>query len=122
MSEQSEVIYSPPNSIEIKMLEGTITPEQLIEIEKIEKQKIEDEIAIYRKNYITQVKVIALDMCGKPLLYNPSLMSLEDKNKLILAMEEVMKLDQYEISNKFNILVSDKMFNSTANFEQLYNK
>ena len=116
MSEIKEEIYTR-NQVEINMLKGTMSAEELIESEKEE-----DEIHDFRKEYITKVKVIALDMCGKPLTANPSNMSNNEKQKIMLCMERLLNDTEGEISEKFNLLVSEKMFHNNANFEKLYDK
>lgn len=111
-----EVIYSEPNQVEINMLKGTINANELAELEK------EEIVRDFRKEYITKVKVIALDMCGKPLTANPTNMSNGEKQKIMFCMETLLNDTEEEISEKFNALVSEKMFQSTANFEKIYNK
>ena len=85
-TEEVEVIYKEPNDYEIRMLEGTIKPEVLLEREKteiIERDR--------RKEYITQVKCYALTKIGKKPLDNPSTFNQETKIKLMETMDEIMK-------------------------------
>ena len=112
-----EVIYSEPNEVEKKLLNGTINASQLAELEK--EEIIERD---FKKEYITKVKVIALDMCGKSLTSNPSYMSYVEKQKIMECMKSLLSYTEEEISEKFNLLVSEKMFQSNVNFEKLYNK
>ena len=114
--EPVEVIYSDPNQAEINMLKGTIN---VIELAELEKEEI---VRDFRKEYITKVKVIALDMCGKSLTSNPSNMTNSEKQKIIFCMKSLLNDPEEEISDKFNLLVSEKMFHNNANFEKLYNK
>ena len=115
MSEIVEVVYSEPNENEINMLKGTFKPEELIEIEKTE-----EVVRDLRKEYITKVKVIALDMCGKSIISNPSNMSQGEKNKIMICMQRLLQDTEEEITDRFNALVTDKMFNSTVEFEKLH--
>lgn len=112
MSEINQV----PNQYEINMLKGTMNAVELAESEK------EELVRDFRKEYITKVKVIALDLCGKPLTANPSNMSSGEKQKIILCMERLLNDSEEEISEKFNLLVSEKMFHNDVNFEKLYDK
>ena len=115
--EPVEVIYREPNENEINMLKGTFKPEELIEIEKTEEVNRD-----LRKEYITKVKVIALHTCGKGLLDNPSYMSYKDKNEIMKCMEKLLNEIEEDITEKFNILISENLFNSKTNLEKLYNK
>ena len=102
----------PINDYEKNMLEGTVNPEQLLEIEKTEEQYIVEK----RREYITKVKVIALNKLGKHPLINPSTFRQKEKKQLIKAMEEVMTLTEEEITKQFNEVCADEIFCEGVNY------
>ena len=128
MSEQVEVVYSPPNENELKMLQGTISPDQLKELEEKEELDLiniseEEKIKNQRKEYITKVKCLAMDLCGKTITSNPSYMSYIERQKIIKAMETLIH-DESEssIDEMFNVLCCEKVFKTGTNYETLFNK
>jgi hypothetical protein len=114
----------PLTAFEINLNKDFITPEKLLEQEKKEeeeklnKQESEEEkTKRLRRDYITKVKVIALDMMGKQPLSNPSFFSTRDKKKLIQKMEEVMKFSEDELTAIFNGICTEVLFAPEANYQ-----
>lgn len=111
---RDDIEPTPINDYEKKMISHTKSAEQLLQEEKDEEVKELSEKQseyIKRKEYITKIKVIALDSIGKSPIYNASYLSHRDKQKLIKQMDETMKLSDQEITNKFNEICNDKLFN-----------
>ena len=118
-NEPVEVVYQPPNAYEIKMLEGTKNPTQLLEEEEAEKlKKLTDVITSSesdkRKEIITRLKVVALDRLGKHPLMNPAHLSQRDKNKLISLMSTLQDEPEESIIKEFNDICNDVLFSGKA--------
>lgn len=102
------------NEFEKEMLKGTKNVEELLQEEKQEIEHRheltqEDIDRRVRKDYITKVKVVALDGLGYHPIANPSLMTKEDKKKIILMMQDVMTRPEDEINQLFNHIVNTKL-------------
>ena len=109
----------PINDYEKDMLKNTFKPDELIMLEKstiIDTIPLTDTNTKNRRDYITKVKLIALDMIGKPLMYNTSFLPLKLKNELLDRMREIMSWDDTKITTKFNELCTDKLFHPTSEF------
>ena len=117
-TEQVEVIYTEPTENEIKMLEGTLTPKELLEKEKQEEQEEKDK----KKEYITMVKCYALTKIGKKPLDNPSTFNQEVKIKLMETMDEIIKtMTEEEIKIEFNKAISTHVFSTVSmDYSTLY--
>jgi hypothetical protein len=118
-NEPVEVVYQPPNAYEIKMLEGTKTPSQLLEEEEAEKLKKLTDVntsseSDKRKEIITRLKVVALDRLGKHPLMNPAHLSQRDKNKLISLMSTLQDEPEESIIKEFNDICNDVLFSGKA--------
>lgn len=114
---RTDIKEEPINDYEKDMIKHTKNSIQLLEEEKNEKPvELSDERRenIRRKEYITRVKTIALHNMGRHPLYNASYLSNRDKQNLIKHMEDVMNMDDAEISNKFNNICNDVLFNTGA--------
>jgi UTP-glucose-1-phosphate uridylyltransferase len=105
----------PINDYEINMLKNTKNPFQLLEDEIIE-TKPELTEKQKRRQYITMIKVVALDSMGKNCMSNPSYFSKKEKDKLIKLMEEFMEKPEEEIKPLFNEIVSEKLFHPSADY------
>lgn len=119
-----EFKYEEPNQYEIDMLKGTYNPSELLDLEQKEKEHeltLEEQESKHKREYITKVKVIALNMCGKNITSNPSFMSSKDKNNIIECMKILILESNEEITKKFNDICIDKIFQPNADFENLYN-
>ncbi len=117
--EHVEVVYQPPNEYEIKMLEGTKTPAQLLEEERLEKINKQIEVittseADKRKEIVTRLKVIALDRLGKHPLMNPSYLSQREKTKLISLMTTLQDEPEESIIKEFNDICNDVLFSGNV--------
>jgi len=113
------VEYKEPNEEEKKMLEGTKTIEQILKEEAEEKPvelSEEEKLKRYRRDYITKVKVVALDRMNMPPLINPSTFSRKDKQILITLMEDVMKLPEDELTKTFNEVCNDRLFTDKMDY------
>lgn len=109
----------PINQYEKDMLKGTMDTETLLEMEKEEKNKKlseEEELIVYRKEYITKVKVIGMHRIGKHPLYNGSLLKASDKQRLKVQMEKVMMLTDEQIQREFNDICIDNLFDEKTDY------
>lgn len=112
----------PITEFEKNMNKGFITPEQLLEQEKQEKEQPKEETEEEktkreRRDYITKVKVIALDRLGKNPLANPSSFTTRDKKRVIEQMQSVMLLSELEITTLFNTICNEVIFAPEANYQ-----
>jgi hypothetical protein len=117
----TDVEYKPPNDFEIKMLEGTIKPEQLLEQEKNEQPKEQTEEQKL-KGIKTMIKIVAMDRMGcKKHLENTSLWSVRQKKELIKQMEYVLteyNNDKKMIEDEFNEIVCHDILGQHADVSQ----
>lgn len=117
--EHVEVVYQPPNEYEIKMLEGTKTPAQLLEEEHAEKLKKQLEVITSseiekRREIVTRLKVVALDRLGKHPLTNPSYLSQREKTKLIHLMTSLQDDKEEDVIKEFNDICNDVLFSGNV--------
>jgi hypothetical protein len=116
-TEQVKVIYTEPSENEKKMLEGTLNPLELLEIEKQDalqppEGKNEKD---RRKEYITQVKCYALTKIGKKPLDNPSTFNQEAKIRLMETMDEIIKtMTEEQIKIEFDRAINEHVFTTTS--------
>ena len=104
-----KVIYTEPNENEKKMLEGTLSPLELLEIEKQDTEKDR------KKEYITQVKCYALTKIGKKPLDNPSTFNQEAKIRLMETMDEIIKtMTEEQIKIEFERAINEHVFTTTS--------
>jgi hypothetical protein len=114
----------PPKS---ERIEGSITARELLEAEQAEKEKEKHKNALseteekikYKQEYITKVKVIALDEMGKYPLDNPSFFTQKDKRLLIVGMNALLHLPMDVVNDKFNIICNESIFNAENKIESL---
>jgi len=108
------VPYEEPNDYELKLLEGTKNPNELLEEESKEEPIFltDEEIKEReRSEYIQRVKVIALNMCQKPILSNPSYFKEFEKNKIIKAMQSIIdNMTNEDIITRFNEICVEELF------------
>jgi len=117
-----DIPYEEPNEYELKLIEGTKNPKQLLEEEKEEiiPELTEEEKNNIKKNeYIQRVKVIALNMCQKPILSNPSNFKDFEKNKIIKSMQSIIdNMTEEDIITRFNEICSEELFTGSGdNYE-----
>lgn len=123
--QNSDVLYRKPfdmidhvemrelNEYEKNMLKDTFTPNQLLDHEKTETPYESD----HKRDYITKVKVIALDRLGKHPLSNPSFFRKREKEELKLLMEHIINdMSEDEIAKEFNEVCCEKLFNAGADY------
>ena len=80
----------------------------------------EEEAIMTRRNFIMKVKIVALDLLDKPLFLDTSNTSNKDKRKLIDACQEVIDhLTEEQITNKFNSIVCNDIFEPKSDFTKL---
>jgi len=111
------------NDFEKEMLKDSKNPAQLLEEESnyiepelSEEQKEKNK----REEYIQRVKVIALHMAQKPILSNPSLMKLKDKEQIIKNMQAVIdNMTEEDIFTRFNEIVREELFDTNFNYEKM---
>ena len=104
---------TPITEFEKNMLKGTIGVSELLEQEKNENKQEETEEQKekrIKREYITKVKIIALDKIGKFPLDNPTYFHSREKKRLIQQMEEVMKMSEEEINTLFNTICTEVLF------------
>lgn len=121
-----------PTEYEKKILEGTMTPKQLIEIEKKEKEEEEkkekemteeEKLEMFKKEFIQKVKVIALDKLGYYPLSNPSLLTQNEKNKIIKKMDKILKNNKIDsIENEFNRIIQAILVDPKTEYDKLPRK
>jgi hypothetical protein len=90
------------------------TPEEQLTEPPSESQLLE----IQRKEYITKIKVIALDSLGKDPLTNGSTLLSSEKARVISKMEEFMTLDESEITRIFNNICAEKIFSVDRDYSE----
>ena len=116
-----DIEYREPNEYEKEMTKDTMTPEQLLQQEQEEKENYkepteEEKEQQRRHDYITKVKVIAMDKMGKSIISNPSYWRHEQKNTLKNIMQNI--IDTYteeELQKQFNEVVNEKLFDVNRN-------
>jgi len=116
----TDIKYTPPSEEEKELLKGTKSPEELLEFETKEIQLAVDK----QREYITQVKVVALSRMDCYPLCNPSFFSRNDKEKLKKYMSEIIDNDSEEaLKNEFNQVCIDKIFTVNSDYSQfpMYN-
>lgn len=120
-----EVLPLPITQYEKDMLKGTITPSELTKLEKEEEEKkkelpSDEEVAKQKKrDYITMVKVVAIDKLGKYPLSNPSSFSTREKNKLIEQMKTI--IDTYsedQLKDEFQKTCTEVLFVPGVDFSK----
>lgn len=120
---------SEPSEFEKKLLENTLTAEQLIKKEKEEeaKKKEEDEKLneeekekMLKKDLINKIKVVALDRLGYYALSNPSEMTQLEKNKIIKMMDKILKKGKFKkITEEFNTIIQAILIDEKTNYDNL---
>jgi hypothetical protein len=82
---------------------GSVRGELLTPVETYSEEELKK---IARRDYITRVKIIALDNLGYKPLTNPKSLPRKDFNKVVKCCQEVINnLSEEEIINKFNDIV-----------------
>ena len=79
--------------------------------------------ATKRKELITKVKIIAFDSLGKDPLTNGSRLSQKEKLKVINKMQDILLLSEECITDLFNEIVREKLFDSDRDYTEfpIYN-
>ena len=106
--QQSIEPMAPPGSVRGQLM---YEPETLTEDE----QKVID-----RRNYISKVKILALDELDKPLFVNPKDLRNKDKEILVKTCQTIidtMTLDQ--ITEKFNHIICRDVLTSEVDISTL---
>jgi hypothetical protein len=110
----------PITDFEKALLKGTLNASELLEQEQKEKEKpplTQNEIDYNAKrDYITRVKCVALDLMGKHPLDNPTKFSTREKKRLMEQMEMVMTKTEEEIINLFNSTCNEVIFSPEADY------
>jgi len=113
----------PINDYEKSLLKDTLNVTELLEKEKLEQNLEETEeqkLKRERRDYITKVKVVALDKIDKFPLDNPSNFSTRDKKQLIKKMQEIMTLTVEEITELFNEVCSEVIFAPESDYTRFH--
>jgi len=116
---RDDIEQQPINDYEKDMLKNTKDADQLLKEESEERPpELTDDQKLKQKNrdYITRVKVLALDTIGKHPLANTYYFSRKEKQSLISAMEHIMLKTEDEIIYLFNTLCNDKLFTNESNY------
>lgn len=117
---RDDIEPAPLTQYEKDMLKGTLTPAELIKQEEKEK---EEEVKVdierqKRRDYITMVKVVAIDILGKYPLSNPSHFTVRERNKLIEQMKEVMTWEHDKLVETFNKVCVEVLFVPGVDFSK----
>jgi hypothetical protein len=91
--------------------------------EGVDEPTSEELEAIKRKELITKVKIIAFDSLGKDPLTNGSRLSQKEKLKVINKMQDILLLSEECITDLFNEIVREKLFDSDRDYTEfpIYN-
>lgn len=100
------------------ILPGSLSPIQLLELEKGEPKEIEQQ----RKNNewkILKAKLIALDEMNKHPLHDPLKLSNRDKTKFVNSVNYIINNDTDEsIDRRFNDICNDVLFTPDADISR----
>ena len=116
---RDDIEPQPINDYEKDMLKNTKDADQLLKEESEERPpELTDDQKLKQKSrdYITRVKVLALDSIGKHPLANTYYFSRKEKQTLISTMEDIMKKSEDDIIYSFNTLCNDKLFTSNSDY------
>jgi len=116
---RDDIEPQPINDYEKDMLKNTKDADQLLKEESEERPpELTDDQKLKQKSrdYITRVKVLALDSIGKHPLANTYYFSRKEKQTLISTMEDIMKKSDDDIIYSFNTLCNDKLFTSNSDY------
>jgi|688.fasta_scaffold837505_2 hypothetical protein len=116
---KEDIEQKPINDYEKNMLKDTKSADQLLQEEQEEKPlelSEDEELKKRKRDYITKIKVIGLNMMEKHPLMNPSYFSHVDKQRLINHMENLMKEDDDVIDILFNQVCTEKLFYNSADY------
>jgi hypothetical protein len=116
---EQNIEYIEPNMKEIEMLKGTKKPEDMIKEESLEivVEKTEEEIKKQKtKDLLLIFKVVSLDRMGKGPIQNTShLSNMETQDflkRMNLLIEDYNNGKEEEITNEFNKICLEKIFNT----------
>ena len=116
---RDDIEPQPINDYEKDMIKHTKDADQLLKEESEERPpELTDDQKLKQKSrdYITRVKVLALDSIGKHPLANTYYFSRKEKQTLISTMEDIMKKSEDDIIYSFNTLCNDKLFTSDSDY------
>jgi hypothetical protein len=116
---RDDIEPQPINDYEKDMIKHTKDANQLLKEESEERPpELTDDQKLKQKSrdYITRVKVLALDSIGKHPLANTYYFSRKEKQTLISTMEDIMKKSEDDIIYSFNTLCNDKLFTSDSDY------
>jgi hypothetical protein len=116
---RDDIEPQPINDYEKDMLKNTKDADQLLKEESEERPpELTDDQKLKQKSrdYITRVKVLALDSIGKHPLANTYYFSRKEKQTLISTMEDIMKKSDDDIIYSFNTLCNDKLFTNDSDY------
>jgi hypothetical protein len=116
---RDDIEPQPINDYEKDMIKHTKDANQLLKEESEERPpELTDDQKLKQKSrdYITRVKVLALDSIGKHPLANTYYFSKKEKQTLISTMEDIMKKSDDDIIYSFNTLCNDKLFTSDSDY------
>ncbi len=116
-----EVEPTPISEFEKNLLKDsksvtTLLEEEKRELEEKKEETEEEKLKRERRDFITKVKVIAIDGIGKFPLDNPSTFTTREKKKLISSMESLIKLPEEDITKMFNSICTDVVFASESDY------
>jgi hypothetical protein len=106
------------NDYEKEMLKGTISPMELIEEEKTEKEIKRDKM----KEVITMLKVISLNRMDIHPLFNTSKLSASKRKEFLNIMNTLVndfnEGKKEEIETEFNTVCIEKLFSNNIDYSQ----
>lgn len=122
-----DIPVTPITDFEKNLLKGTMSASELLEQEQKEKEEVkpltQNEIDYNAKrDYITRVKCVALDLMGKHPLDNPTKFSTREKKRLMEQMEMVMTKSDEEIIKLFNSTCNEVIFAPESDYTRFTTK
>ena len=114
----NDIKYQEPDEHELKLLEGTISSKDLVQLESVEPQIYYTDEQKKRMDII-KVKIVALDRMNEHPLIESHLFDRQKKQKLINHMRDALDMfnDEYITFNtKFNQICQDRLFTQTCDY------
>ena len=114
----SDIKYQEPDEHELKLLEGTISSKDLVQLESVEPQIYYTDEQKKRMDII-KIKIVALDKMNEHPLVETHLFSNNKKKELIEHMQWSLDMfnDEFIIFNtKFNQICQDRLFTQICDY------
>lgn len=111
--------YTEINNYEKEMLKNSKNIETILNEESNEtKPELteEEQLKLKKKEYITKIKVVALDKMGKHPLMNPSYFKKKEKEELMSIMHVLLQQDEENITLLFNEICNERLFDANSDY------